>query len=107
LKEITEISSGGGVVNIQVGSALLVSSNISSNGYGGVQGGGGGSGGAVSFDFSTLVLNGKNNISSNGGNGKSSGGGGRLRVWNHNWRTAQTAVSLGQFEIKIAGGLDC
>lgn len=107
MKEITEISSGGGVVNIQANSALLVSSNISSNGYGGVQGGGGGSGGAVSFDFSSLVLNGKNNISANGGNGKSSGGGGRIRMWNHNWRSAQQGASLGQLGVKIAGGLDC
>lgn len=107
MKEITEISSGGGVVNIQVSSAVLVSSNISSNGYGGVQGGGGGSGGTVLFDYSSLVLNGKSNISANGGNGKSSGGGGRIRIWNHNWRTIQPSIVAGQLEIKISGGVDC
>ena len=107
LKELSEISSGGGVMNIQVNNLNILNSNLSANGVGGIQGGGGGSGGSISIDFLNLNTSGNVSILVNGGNGKSSGGGGRLRYFYHNWTyIGGNSLNL-NVVIQALGGAGC
>jgi hypothetical protein len=107
LKELTEVSAGGGIINIQVDQLNLQNSNFLANGVGGIQGGGGGSGGSIAIDFTTLNMMGMVNITANGGTGKSSGGGGRVRFYYHNWTAALTTNGLSFLMIQANGGANC
>ena len=107
LKELTEVSSGGGVINIQVHQLTVVDSCFLANGVAGVQGGGGGSGGSVSIDFSFADLTDKVRISANGGNARSSGGGGRVRFFYHNWANWDQSFNDSILRIEALGGVKC
>jgi hypothetical protein len=103
---VTEVSSGGGVINIQGESITFNSTGILANGVGGIQGGGGGAGGSISVDYTQLSTAENSIMRANGGNGKSSGSGGRIRIWDQNWKIYQTPNNQ-NISIEATGGLQC
>jgi hypothetical protein len=103
---VTEVSSGGGVINIQGQVITINSASLLANGVGGIQGGGGGAGGSISIDYTQLSASGNSIMTANGGNGKSSGSGGRIRIWDQNWKSNQ-ASSNQNISIEATGGLQC
>ena len=101
------------MVSIQTESLSLWTSNITSDGFGGVQGGGGGSGGSIAVDYFHMTLTGSNFMEANGGEARSSGGGGRVRVWNHRWKYEGLTLGgidsqeNGTIRIEASGGGGC
>lgn len=105
MREATEVSSGGGVINIQTETLNIYGSQILANGVEGIQGGAGGAGGSISVDYNQLFSNGSK-MSANGGSGRSSGSGGRIRIWDQNWKTYSISSSS-TMSIEVLGGGQC